>query len=59
MRVQNKRDVRFSYTKNHINKYGYIFKSWWKSAWNAGYYLHLEPNNCFFAQVITNRESDN
>lgn len=44
------RDVRFSNNKDpYKTNLGIFLNQGGKSAWSAGYYLHLEPNKCFFA----------
>lgn len=44
------RDIRFSNNKDpYKTNMGIFLNPGGKSAWNAGYYLHIEPNNCFFA----------
>lgn len=44
------RDIRFSTNKDpYKTNMGIFLNPGGKSAWSAGYYLHIEPNNCFFA----------
>lgn len=44
------RDVRFSRNKNpYKTNFGAFFVPGGKSSGNAGYYLHLEPDNCSIA----------
>ena len=53
------RDVRFSNNKDpYKTNMGIFLNQGGKSAWNAGYYLHLEPNNCFFAAGNHQPEAD-
>ncbi len=44
------RDVRFSNNKDpYKNNMGAWFNEGGKKIWNAGYYIHIEPGNCFLA----------
>lgn len=47
------RDVRFSKNKNpYKNNFGAAFGNGGKNAHGAGFYLHIEPDKCFFAAGI-------
>ena len=47
------RDIRFSKDKRpYKNNMGAYFNKWGKNQKGAGYYVHIEPGNCFAASGI-------
>lgn len=50
------RDVRFSANKSpYKNNLGAYLNKGGKSSNTAGFYLHIEPDNCFLEQEITSQ----
>jgi uncharacterized protein (TIGR02453 family) len=53
------RDVRFSSNKEpYKTNMGAWFNAGGKKEWNGGYYLHIEPGNCFMAAGLYQPDAD-